>query len=333
MKPLLAAITAFVFAVPAFSATVLVQKAKNQSSGLTSVSSWFTNAPQKGDVLIAVGFGRAGDTLSISDTLGNAWTAGPQSNATGGGQLRLWWAVNTIAAADTVTLSEGTATDDLNLQIFEVAGLSGVPLDVSGSATGQGPNISVSTSAAISQPNEYVFAAFGDWSNGSNITWALCAPYVGEQTTANGGAGTDGTAAGDAVLSNASGVQTITATINASDIWYALVASFKPAATSTSHSVSLTWMPSSTVGADYNVYRSTVSGGPYSGVAGQLPTTAFTDTNVANGTTYYYVVTAICGLTSVNCAGESTPSSEVSATIPAITTAPGTPTGISATVN
>jgi hypothetical protein len=59
------------------------------------------------------------------------------------------------------------------------------------------------------------------------------------------------------------------------------------------HSVDLTWTASaSAVG--YNVYRSTVSGGPYvminSGLDGA---TAYTDSTVLSGQTYYYVATAV----------------------------------------
>ncbi|MEL4106718.1 kelch repeat-containing protein [Oscillospiraceae bacterium WX1] len=58
----------------------------------------------------------------------------------------------------------------------------------------------------------------------------------------------------------------------------------------------------------YNVYRSTTSGGTYTQIATGVTGTTSTDTGLTNGTTYYYVVTA------VNDAGESDYSNEVSAT-------------------
>jgi hypothetical protein len=59
------------------------------------------------------------------------------------------------------------------------------------------------------------------------------------------------------------------------------------------HSVSLTWMPSLSPGVSYNVYRGTVSGGPYMLLKSGLSTTAYTDANVQSGSTYYYVTTAV----------------------------------------
>jgi len=56
--------------------------------------------------------------------------------------------------------------------------------------------------------------------------------------------------------------------------------------------VTLNW--STVIGATgYNVKRSTKPGGPYTTVANNVYGTTYTDTTVTNGTTYYYVVTAI----------------------------------------
>jgi hypothetical protein len=43
----------------------------------------------------------------------------------------------------------------------------------------------------------------------------------------------------------------------------------------------------------YNVYRSAIPGGPYVKIATNVTTTAFTDTNVIFGSTYYYIVKTV----------------------------------------
>jgi aryl-phospho-beta-D-glucosidase BglC (GH1 family) len=70
--------------------------------------------------------------------------------------------------------------------------------------------------------------------------------------------------------------------------------------------VSLSW--NSSLANGYNVYRATVSGGPYTQVANGLASITYTDYGVVDGTTYYYVVTAF------NSYGEGPDSAEVSAT-------------------
>ena len=83
-----------------------------------------------------------------------------------------------------------------------------------------------------------------------------------------------------------------------------------------SHSVTLTWTPD-TQPADvtivsWNIYRSTISGGPYTELASEpVATLAYADTAVAAGQDYFYV------LTSVDTAGvESTYSVPVEAAVP-----------------
>ena len=63
--------------------------------------------------------------------------------------------------------------------------------------------------------------------------------------------------------------------------------------TQTQHTVDLTWN-SSAEAVGYNIYRGTVSGGPYSMINSSLDSsTAYTDSTVTSGTTYYYVATAV----------------------------------------
>ena len=87
--------------------------------------------------------------------------------------------------------------------------------------------------------------------------------------------------------------------------------------------VSLTWTASSG-GTSYHVKRGASSGGPYAQV-GAPTMAAYTDTGLTNGTTYYYVVTAI------DSAGESANSAQVSATPVAPVQIPAVPLGFVAT--
>jgi fibronectin type 3 domain-containing protein len=78
------------------------------------------------------------------------------------------------------------------------------------------------------------------------------------------------------------------------------------AATAGNAQVSLAWTASAGA-TSYHVKRSTTTGGPYTQVG--APSAAnYTDTGLTNGTTYYYVVSAL------NSAGESANSTEVNAT-------------------
>jgi fibronectin type 3 domain-containing protein len=94
-------------------------------------------------------------------------------------------------------------------------------------------------------------------------------------------------------------------------------------ATAGNTQVSLVWAASAGA-TSYHVKRATTNGGPYTQVS--TPTgTNFTDSGLTNGTAYYYVVSAL------NSAGESTNSSQVSATPVAPATPPAIPTGLQAT--
>lgn len=94
-------------------------------------------------------------------------------------------------------------------------------------------------------------------------------------------------------------------------------------AQNTPHSVSLSWSPDTTATGGFNVYRATVSGGPYTKIgtvgAGVL---AYVDATAVGGTTYYYAVTALDTATPPD---ESSYSTQASATAIAN---PQTPSGL-----
>ncbi len=87
-------------------------------------------------------------------------------------------------------------------------------------------------------------------------------------------------------------------------------------ATAGNAQVALSW--TAAAGAtSYNVKRSTTNGGPYSNVATNVTATTFTNTGLTNGTTYYYVVTA------VNANGESGVSTQAPPATPTAGPGPG----------
>lgn len=87
-------------------------------------------------------------------------------------------------------------------------------------------------------------------------------------------------------------------------------------ATAGDSQVTLSW-DSVTDATSYTVKRATTSGGPYTTIASGVTNTSYTDTDVTNGTTYYYVVLAVASGT------EGADSNEASAT-PQTTTPPQT---------
>ncbi len=91
--------------------------------------------------------------------------------------------------------------------------------------------------------------------------------------------------------------------------------------------VVLSW-PTSAGATNYNVKFSTTNGGPYTTIA-STATTTYTNTGLANGTAYYYVVSA------VNSFGESSNSVQVSATttVPSANLALNKPVTVSSVEN
>ncbi len=106
-----------------------------------------------------------------------------------------------------------------------------------------------------------------------------------------------------------SGTVSITSNATNSPTTIALAGSGTTAVT---HSVMLSWTHSTTTVAGYNVYVASQSAGPFTRVNSALiASTAYTDTSVVSGRTYYFVTTA------VDSSGmESTYSNQVSAVIP-----------------
>ena len=111
---------------------------------------------------------------------------------------------------------------------------------------------------------------------------------------------------------SAGGTVTISSDAANSPSTFSWTASTPPAPAAAAPAVNLSWTASTSDGVTgYNVYRSTVSGGPYNLITSSpVATTGFLDSTVSSAETFYYVVTSLAG------SAESGYSSEVSATLP-----------------
>ncbi len=82
--------------------------------------------------------------------------------------------------------------------------------------------------------------------------------------------------------------------------------------TAPQHSVDLSWSPSTSSVVGYNVYRSGISGGPYTKINSVLDaSTTYTDSSVQAGQTYFYVTRSVAGS-----GAESKYSNQVQAVVP-----------------
>jgi hypothetical protein len=87
---------------------------------------------------------------------------------------------------------------------------------------------------------------------------------------------------------------------------------FTATTTTVGHSVLLTWNSSTSPSiSGYNLYRGTVSGGPYTKITGSpVTSTSYVDNSVSSGQTYFYVATTVAN------SMESSYSTEVTAVVP-----------------
>ena len=220
-------------------------------------------------------------SISISPTTSSLQTGGQQAFVvmiSGTGNTAVTWS----ASAGTIT-SNGTYTAPSAAGTYTVTAVSVADTTKSASAmvsVSVPPAIAVRISpATVSIPQKWQqqFVATVSGSSNTAVTWAVT---QGTGTIAQSGLYT----APQAVETD---VVTATSQVDSTRSASATITIFPP------HSVSLTWMPSSSSGVSYNIYRGTVSGGPYNLLKSGINSTAYTDSNVQSGSTYYYVTTAV----------------------------------------
>jgi hypothetical protein len=208
-------------------------------------------------------------------------------------------AVTWTASGGTITTS-GLYTAPTTAGTYTVMAVSAANSSTSASATvsvsaPQAVSISISpTSIAMPEKWQQQFSARVSGSASTGVIW-----------TVSKGTGTI-TQSGLYTAPQAVETDVVTATSQA-DSTKSASATITIAAP---HTVALTWTPSASTGVTYDVYRGTVSGGPYVLLVGGVTSNSYTDSSVQSGSTYYYVTTAATS------GGQSSYSNEVQAVIP-----------------
>jgi hypothetical protein len=224
-----------------------------------------------------------------------------------------------IAASTPYVISylapKGNYADNQN---YSWSTLNATPLHVSGTAPGvyaygsntAFPNSSwnvsnywvdlVFVAGTSSAPPSTLLGISGQVSGSTAATVTLSGAATGSTTTdATGKYSFSGLANGSYIVAPSQAGYTFTPSTAIATISGAAVTGVNFTATAVSvpvsHSVSLTWTPStSSTVVGYNVYRATTSGGPYAKVNGSsVAATTYSDGSVASGQTYYYVATAV----------------------------------------
>ena len=169
----------FSLAASGGTAMATVQSANKSQSGLTSLSLAFPVTPTAGNTLIVVGIssGVLGTSLTVSDNNLQTWQSafGYVTNPSTNGQVKVWFASNCVGKPTTVTVSIGSASHNIHMQIFEVSGLTTNPVDATGSSDSGSASVttqSVTTTGAVTQGTEYALATHWTWNCSS------CAPTI-----------------------------------------------------------------------------------------------------------------------------------------------------------
>jgi hypothetical protein len=286
-----------------------VQVKSGVATSGSSVAVTYPAAQTAGNLnVVAVMWGDTTSTVSsVTDSKGNTYALAVGPTKATGLTSAIYYAKNIASGSNTVTVKFNRTASYPNMNVLEYSGLDAAnPLDVESAATGTGTTAN-SGSATTTSTSELIVGV----GNPTSVFKSAGSGFVSRMINAFGGISED-------KMVNSTGSYNATATPT-SGLWVMQMAGFR-ASTGTSaqgpskHSVSIAWDPSpSTNVAYYNVYRGTVSGGPYGLLGTNITATAYTDSTVQSGATYFYVTTAV----DVN-REESIYSNELPAVIPSL---------------
>lgn len=211
----------------AFGDIALVQSASSPGRAVTSLSVSFPSANAPGNLIVVfMRMSSTTQTATVSDSAGNTYTQVVSIAQTSDGhQAKIFYAPNSKAGGNTVTVSFSATNNYPFLSIFEYSGLDRAsPLDqvASAQASSAAPT---ATTAATTSANELVFAGVGLAANsGTDLTPTPGAGFtIREKSIAPSGVAQGATE--DEVVS-ATGAQTASMTFGVGANWSMVVATF-----------------------------------------------------------------------------------------------------------
>jgi hypothetical protein len=200
-----------------------VQHNSGFAGSASSVAVKFVNSVTAGHLLLVAQSTFDGETLNAPvDSQGNIFALLVTGDSPGAAVAAIYIAIANSTGPDTVTCTIGAgASDNIHCHIYEVSGTTSV-VDAIGSAVLISTSLSVSTSKATTNPNDYIFAYFGD--NVSESTY-IAGSGLGniEQSESSS---QDSGFSGDKSVST-TGIQSATATASAADLFIGLIVALK----------------------------------------------------------------------------------------------------------
>lgn len=221
----------------------ITQKVNNTSTGsVASLAKAFPASNLAGNTIVVVCGCGNGTAMTVADSLGNTYTQAVTAPNSTTFEVAIFYAVNIIGGANTVTVTNAGTAASMAMEIYEVNGvLNQVVAQPDSSSSGTGTGTTASTSAlAASVPNSLAFMGVAVGTTAEAIT-----AVSGTNWTVDASLNTGATVAGlfslgalSLSLANTTAVVP-QATIAASKAWAAASAIFRPAAIPVSGTVTI----------------------------------------------------------------------------------------------
>jgi len=173
---------------------VKIGGAGSTTSAQTSIVSALTVGASVGDVVVFIAsIGTAKQGTTPTDTKSNTWNLIAQPQSGTAASCNMWYSVisNALTTSDTITTTWTGSVARRSWTVLKCSGLTSTPLDKSGTANAAtATSLSLTTTAAISQADELVLAAYG-WDETASTTNAVMSADTGytllDQELAGGG--------------------------------------------------------------------------------------------------------------------------------------------------